>query len=104
ERFFPRIPPDPWGEQCWVGYMKTRTAEHNPPVYWLGRALDAAGECGAADLLAARLLAVHGEQPCGAWDERDERVQDVLSEACAYAWAAAHLGPPAFDADGEDPA
>jgi hypothetical protein len=30
-------------------------------------------------------------------------VQDVLSEASAFAWAAAHLGPPRFEPSGEAP-
>jgi hypothetical protein len=103
EQLFPRIAPEPWGETCWLAWLKTRSPEHNPPLYWLGHALDAVAEGGGLETLAARLAHAHGEDACEGWTERDERVQDVLSEACAFAWAAAHLGPPRFALQGEAP-
>jgi len=103
DHFFPGVPPVRGGDACWLSLMKTRSPEHNPPLYWLGRALDAIEEGGAADVLAARLVLAHGPDACPGWSERDQRVQDVLSEASAYAWAAAHLGPPRFEPDGEAP-
>ena len=97
ERFFPRIEPIPWGDPCWLAMTKTRSPEHNPPLYWLGRALDAVDEGGDAEAMGARLLAAHGAEACDGWSEQDQRVQDVLTEACAYAWAASHLGAPSFE-------
>lgn len=92
---FPSIPPAMgWdGDPCWVSFMMTRDAEHNPPFYWLGRALDVVEAAGATDLFGERLRSAHGAEHCQGTDDRDERVQDVLSEACAFAWATEHLGP-----------
>ncbi len=91
---FPEVDPSPeWGgDPCWVAFMMTREAEHNPPFYWLGRAMDAAHAHGAAELFGERLRAAHGATSCGGAGDRDERVQDILSEVCAYAWATEHLG------------
>ncbi|MSQ31432.1 MAG: hypothetical protein EXR64_05345 [Dehalococcoidia bacterium] len=101
---FPAIPSQPLGVgRCWIALAKAQGEEHHPPFYWLGRALDAVDAAGAdsADVEAfaarfsERLVAAHGREACNGED--DERVQDVLSEACAFAWAAAHLGPPRFE-------
>jgi hypothetical protein len=103
-RYFPAIVPSAgWGgDSCWLAFMMTRQAEHNPPFYWLGRAFDTIEDGGASELLRARLHAAHGDRSCDGVDpERDESAQDVLSEACAYAWAAAHLGPPQFEVAAE---
>ena len=91
---FPDIAPsDGWGgDPCWVAFMMTRDAEHNPPFYWLGRALDVVEAVGAAALFGERLRAAHGAYSCEGAADRDERVQDVLTEACAFAWATEHLG------------
>jgi hypothetical protein len=95
EHYFPAIEPAMWGDdRCWIAFMKTREPEHNPPFYWLGRALDAVDDGGASAIFAQRLESAHGPVSCGGDFERDQRAQDVLSEACAYAWTAAHLGPP----------
>lgn len=97
DHYFPDIHFTGWSEQaCWLGMMKTRKAEHNPPFYWLGRALDAIDEAGLGELYGRRIVAIHGSEPCGG-GEADQRAQDVLSEACAFAWAVAHLGPPRFE-------
>lgn len=99
DHYFPAITFSGWSEDaCWLGLMKTRQSEHNPPFYWLGRALDAIAEAGAGEAYGRRLVAAHGAEPCGAAADRDQRAQDVLSEACAFAWAVAHLGPPRFEA------
>lgn len=103
DQFFPLIPPVRGGDACWLSLMKTRSSEHNPPLYWLARALDAVEEGGAADAYAARLALAHGQDACPGWSEGDQRVQDVLTEASAFAWAAAHLGPPRFEPTGEAP-
>jgi len=79
---------------CWVAHMKARTPAHHPPLYWLGRALDAVEEAGAIDAMRGWLLAAHGAASCAGWSEQDQRAQDVLTAACALAWAAEHLGPP----------
>jgi hypothetical protein len=98
EHYFPAIEPASWGDdRCWIAFMKTREPEHNPPFYWLGRALDAVDEGDAGAVFRARLEAAHGVTSCGGDFERDQRAQDVLSEACAYAWAAAQLGPPVVE-------
>lgn len=92
-RFFPSIAPgSEWGDPCWIAFMMTRDAEHNPPFYWLGAAFDIVEEAGAADLFGERLRSAHGAAHCGGEGDRDERAQDVLSEACAYAWATERLG------------
>ena len=103
QTLFPGIIPAGWGsgDSCWVAFMMTRESEHNPPFYWLGRALDEAEVGGAIDVIAARLVAAHGPQSCNARGDADERAQDVLSEACAYAWAVTRLGRATFEAAGE---
>lgn len=96
ERLFPSIEAIEWGQSCWIAGTKPRGPEHNPPLYWLGRALDAVEAGGAIEALGARLLAAHADRECDGFSEQDQRVQDVLSDACAYAWTAEHLGRPAF--------
>ncbi len=97
QEYFPPIEPAGWnfgGATCWVAFMMTREAEHNPPFYWLGRALDVVAAHGAFDAFRDRLEAAHGARACAGGTAEDQRVQDVLSEACAYAWTVAHLGEP----------
>jgi hypothetical protein len=92
---FPEIAPAAeWGgDPCWVAFMMTREAEHNPPFYWLGIAFDIADKARVGDLFGERLRAAHGATSCEGAGDRDERMQDVLTEVCAFAWATAHLGP-----------
>jgi hypothetical protein len=101
ERIFPEVEPDPYPGAPWVAHVKTRTPEHNPPLFWLGRALDAVELGGAIEVFSERARRALGDPRAVSW-ETDQAVQDVFSEACAYAWAAAHLGPPEFSeaADG----
>lgn len=106
QHYLPTIRPG-FGEDspCWIARMKTRSAEHNPPFYWLGRALDLVAAGGASDLVRARLEHAHGVDAC-AGDEHDDRAQRVLSEACAFGWVSKHLGvptmePAAFDTSAE---
>lgn len=98
QHYLPAIPPE-FGNAipCWVARMKTRRAQHNPPFYWLGRALDIVAEAGADDALRARLEAAHGLVTCPG-DERDDRAQAVLSEACGFAWTFTHIGVPRIEA------
>ncbi len=102
----PSIDPAPVDGSCWLGFMMTRRAEHNPPFYWLGRAFDIVAEHGATEAFRARLLAAHGTEPCEGWfTEADQRAQDVLTEVCAFAWTATHLGIPSIEGvEGPDPA
>jgi len=92
---FPEIAPGAeWGgDPCWVAFMMTREAEHNPPFYWLGVAFDIAEDADVSELFGERLRAAHGATSCEGAGDRDERVQDVLTEICGYAWATEHLGP-----------
>ncbi len=100
QHYLPTIPPGAGeGTPCWIGRMKMRRAEHNPPFYWLGRALDVVDAHGAGETIGARLEAAHGPDACNG-DERDERVQRVLSEACAFAWTATHIGAPRIEVAG----
>ena len=93
---FPAITPEPLGAgRCWIALAKTQGEEHHPPFHWLGRALDAVEDGLDAVAFATRVAAAHGSAWCDG--DADERLQDVLSEACAYAWTAAHLGPPRFE-------
>lgn len=92
------VPWDGGGAGCWLAVMKLRHAEHNPPFYWLGRAIDTIDDGGHLDILRARLVAAHGAHACESRGEADQHAQDVLSEACAFAWAATRLGPPTFEA------
>ena len=94
QRLLPKIESYGRYDGCWVAHVKTRTPAHNPPLHWLGRALDAAESVGAIDLLRARSLAAHGAEACAGGSEQDQRLQDVLTEACAMAWTAQHLGAP----------
>ena len=98
QHYLPAIRPG-FGEDspCWISRMKTRSAEHNPPFYWLGRALDLVAAGGASEIVRARLEHAHGVDGCEG-DERDERAQRVLSEACAFGWTSQHLGVPAIEA------
>ncbi|MSQ42413.1 MAG: hypothetical protein EXR65_05195 [Dehalococcoidia bacterium] len=89
------------GDACWIGRMKNLNAEHNPPFYWLGRALDVIAEAGEDAAYGRRLVATHGANPCNGDGDRDDRIQGVLSEACAFAWTVAHLGPARFEAAAE---
>ncbi|MEX2446678.1 MAG: hypothetical protein WD734_04995, partial [Dehalococcoidia bacterium] len=85
---------------CWIGRMKGNTPEHNPPFYWLGLALDAVAGRADAAAYGRRLVAAHGAAACGGredLDHRDDRAQAVLSEACAFAWTAEHLGDAKFE-------
>jgi len=95
-RLLPKVESYGWGEGCWVAHTKMRTAEHHPPYHWLGRALDAVEAAGVIDRIRAALLKAHGANTCEGWSERDERAQDVLTAACAYAWAGERLGQPLF--------
>lgn len=101
----PEIDPVPWQEACWVAFAKTRSPEHHPPLYWLGRALDELGRGagGGIEGLAARLIALHGPTACEGWSEADQRVQDALTTACAEAWATEHLGPVALVGEDVEP-
>ncbi len=105
---FPQITPAArpdggWGgDPCWIAQTMTRDAEHNPPLYWLGRAFDAVATGGATETVRARLHSAHGETSCGGDLARDAAVQDVLTEVCAYAWVQTHLGPPCFEVAGEE--
>ena len=97
QRLLPKVEPLGRGADCWVAHVKMRTPAHHPPLYWLGRALDSVEELGALDLIRARLLATHGPETCAGSSEQDQRAQDVLTEACALAWAAEQLGPPRLE-------
>lgn len=101
----PEILPANWGAQdsCWLAFMMTRESEHNPPFYWLGHAIDEVEDGGALAVLTARLIAAHGARSCGGRGDADERAQDVLTEACAYAWTVTRLGRATFEATGEAP-
>jgi len=106
QTLLPGIPPAGWhGDPCWLAFMMTRESEHNPPFYWLGRALDEVEAAGALDTVRSRLHAAHRDEPCEGRGDLDEQAQDVLSEACAFAWAVTRLGPAAFEAaSSDDPA
>lgn len=103
QTLLPGIAPAGWGgESCWLAFMMTRESEHNPPFYWLGAALDEVDRAGAIEVVRSRLVAVHGADACKSRGSADERAQDVLSEAGAYAWAATRLGSATFETVGED--
>ena len=96
DRIFPEVEPDPRpGGPSWVARIKTRTPEHNPPLFWLGRALDVVEECGAYEPFEARARAALVHPDRATW-ESEQRIEDVFSEACVFAWAAQHLGAPRF--------
>lgn len=88
------------GADCWLAVTMTMSEEHNPPLYWLGRAFDAVAGAGALDVFSARLRAAHGAGECRG--ERDAAAQDVLSEICAFAWASVHLGSPQAEVEGAE--
>lgn len=94
QAMLPEIEPERAPEACWVAFAKTRSPEHHPPLYWLGRALDEVARTGLAEAVAARVREAHGDRACAGWSEADQRVQDVLSEVCATAWVQEHLGAP----------
>ncbi|MSP21535.1 MAG: hypothetical protein EXR66_00670 [Dehalococcoidia bacterium] len=93
QAILPKIAPVRDPDACWVAGVKTRSPEHHPPLYWLGRALDETARVGLAEAVAALVLHAHGPRACGGWSEDDQRLQDVLSEVCATAWTFEHLGP-----------
>ncbi len=88
---FPGIEPYPWHDGCWLAMVMTRSPEHHPPLYWLGRALDRIAEGEGLEEIVAQIEAVHGPDACGGWSPQDERAQDVLSETCARAWSSSAL-------------
>lgn len=104
---FPEVAPSyGWGgDPCWLAWGLTQTAEHNPPFYWLGRALQRVDDVGRMDLFGERMRAAHGAGSCRAMGDRDDRLQDVLTEVCAFAWAAEHIAVPEVEpaAEGASP-
>ncbi|MFN8638301.1 MAG: hypothetical protein U0360_02320 [Dehalococcoidia bacterium] len=89
---FPEIPAEMDRDACWIAFAKTRTPEHHPPIYWLGRALDELARAGLAEAVGARIREAHGPRACAGWSEADQLLQDALTEACATAWVREHLG------------
>lgn len=96
DRIFPEVEPDPRpNSPSWVARIKTRGPEHNPPLYWLGRALDLVEEHGGYEEFEARARAALVHPHRATW-ESEQAMEDVFSEACAFAWASQHLGAPKF--------
>jgi hypothetical protein len=96
DRIFPEVEPDPRpGGPSWVARIKTRTPEHNPPLYWLGRALDLVEEHGGYEAFETRARSALVDPHRATW-ESEQQMEDVFSEACAFAWASQHLGLPEF--------
>jgi hypothetical protein len=93
QAMLPEVAPEPHPDACWVAFAKTRSPEHHPPLYWLGRALDEAARGGRAEAVAALVRGAHPARACGGWSEEDQRLQDVFTEVCATAWTFEHLGP-----------
>ena len=96
QRHFPEVSPlEGWpGEVCWVEWALTQSTDHNPPFFWLGHAFDIVAAAGQADHFGDRLRSAHGPQPCSGRDSRDGRLQDVLTELCAFAWTAERIAVP----------
>lgn len=95
-RIFPEIKPDPRPDgSSWVALIKTRTPEHNPPLFWLGKAIDVIEEYGQYDLFENRARTALVSPNQTTW-ESEQRIEDIFSEACAFAWAARNLGEPKF--------
>lgn len=96
---FPGIAPS-WmrgADPCWIAWALAQTAEHNPPIYWLGRAFEDVSALGGTTwtTLATRLRNAHGDASCGGRGVEDASTQEALTALCATAWAHARLGPPA---------
>ncbi|MGE3961836.1 MAG: hypothetical protein AB7F65_09165 [Dehalococcoidia bacterium] len=96
---FPEVAPSfGWGgDPCWLAWALNQTAEHNPPMYWLGRAFEVVDRAGQVELFGERLRAAHGAASCGATGDRDDRLQDVLTELCAFAWTAERIAVPTIE-------
>lgn len=101
QRLLPGIEPGGRHDGCWIAQIMARSVEHNPPLHWLGRALDSVEAAGATGRIGDRLRDLHGPHACEGWTAEDERAQDVLTEACAIAWAAQQLGPPELSEAGD---
>jgi hypothetical protein len=96
DRIFPDVAPDPRpGGPSWVARIKTRGPEHNPPLFWLGRALDIVEEHDAIEAFSERARGALVHPNRASW-ETEQHMEDIFSEACAFAWAAQHLGAPRF--------
>lgn len=93
---FPEVSPSfGWGgDPCWLAWGLTQTAEHNPPFYWLGRALEIVDAAGQMGVFGERMRAAHGDTSCGAQGDHDSHLQDVLTEVCAFAWASERIATP----------
>lgn len=93
---FPEVSPSfGWGgDPCWLAWGLTQTAEHNPPFYWLGRALEIVDAAGQMGVFGKRMRAAHGDTSCGAQGNHDSHLQDVLTEVCAFAWASERIATP----------
>jgi len=103
--FFPAITASGgWGgDPCWIAWAKTQDAEHNPPFFWLGLALDTVEEAGLSDWFRERVRAAHGPGSCRGQHGSDGRAQDVLTEVCAFTWALNRLGEPRIEPLSEGP-
>ena len=101
QRLLPGIEPSGSYDGCWIAQIMARSVEHNPPLHWLWRAFESVEAAGATDRIGERLRALHGPHACEGWTEQDEHAQDVLTEACAIAWAAQQLGPPELSEAGD---
>lgn len=101
---FPEVAPSfGWGgDPCWLAWALVQTAEHNPPFYWLGRAFEVVDAAGRMELFGERMRAAHGAASCGAQGDRDDRLQDVLTEMCAFAWTAERIALPEVEPAAED--
>jgi len=96
DRIFPEVESDPRpGGPSWVARIKTRSPEHTPPLFWLGRALDLVEEHGGYEAFEARARAALVHPNRATW-ESEQHIEDIFSEACAFAWASQHLGTPQF--------
>ena len=96
---FPEVAPSfGWGgDPCWLAWALNQTAEHNPPMYWLGRAFEVVDAAGQLELFGERMRAAHGAASCGAAGDRDDRLQDVLTEVCAFAWTSERIATPVIE-------
>lgn len=90
-QLLPALTPTRRPDGCLIAHLAARSEEHHPPLHALGRGLDACERAGLLDAIGERLALTH-EATCDGWGEADQSAQDVLSLACALAWADARLG------------
>ena len=92
---YPEVSPDLDPRAPFIAHIKTRTPEHNPPLFWLGCALDEISATNEMDTFIKKARNAIGDLHDFSWNN-EQACLDVFSQACAFAWASKNLSKPQF--------